>query len=216
MTKATVLRNPSRTVKSQVISLGVSIGRGIFQKYFTPTAFKKFDGDHKIDDIIEALFWEYPQALDVLEQKWPELESKLNQQNVTNILLWKSRVNFEDFIAQELGWTESEAYTMFQVFLKRMQQHENEEKERVFGIIESWDQLSEDDYMFVLELFAYDRCSFSEFQKLYKFIRNTQFEGHLIIASLGMMKNEKYKKWLAQLVQNKWSNQEKTALSWFM
>lgn len=202
-------------IKSEAISIAVSIGRGIFQKYFPPSVFKKFDSDYKLTQLIVELFENEPEAVKLLSQKWSELERKINKKNVLAVLQNKARVDFEWFIEGEL-WRESSAFQVFQVFLERIETYENEQKVAIFEAIESEEVISEDDYMFILELCAYERCGFSEFQKLYKFIRNTQYEGHLIIASLWSMKNRKYKMWFAKLVKDQWSVSEKEVLAWFL
>ena len=60
---------PESILKDNVISIGVNIGRGIFQKYFPPTAFQKFDRDYKLSELIVELFREKPEAIQLLEQK---------------------------------------------------------------------------------------------------------------------------------------------------
>jgi len=214
MLKPTKLQEPVN-LKSKSISIAVSIWRGIFQKYFPPSVFKKFDRDYNLTKLIIELFDDEPQAVNILSQKWPELERAINKKNVLAVLQNKARVDFEWFITEEL-WSDSPAFRVFQVFLERIEMYENEEKSKVFEAIDAEETLSEDDYLFILELFAYERCDFTEFQKLYKFIRNTQYEWHLIIASLWIMKNKRYKDWLIRLVKNRWTSKEKEVLSWFL
>ena len=84
-----------------------------------------------------------------------------------------------------------------------MEAYENQEKERVFRLIDAEIELSEQDYMFVLELFQYERCTLREFQRLFKFIRNKQYIGHLILASLGSMKDKYYKEGLIRLIESR-------------
>lgn len=216
MTGPTLLREPGSDVKSRVISIGVSIWRWIFKRYFTPTAFARFDRDHEIDDIIAWLFWEYPEALAILDQKWPELETKITKTNVLNLLIGQPKVDFEKFIADELWWKDSDAYKMFEVFLKRIEDFEQEDKERVLKSIEDWDQVSKNDYLFLLELIARKRIKWiREFQKIYKFMRDTQFEERLIMASLKSMENVHYRIGLIWLIKERWSKKAKKALPWF-
>lgn len=220
MAQAVVLQEPQThvNIKSSAISIGVDIGRGIFQHYFTPTAFKKFDRDHKIDDILEALFWENPRAIKLLEEKGTDLQRKITKRNTTAILLGKPRVDFEAFIAEELGGKESPAYEVFKVFLDRMEWFEQEAKDKILEDIESETPLSDDDYLFILELFAFKRFSrrdYRKFQQLYKYIRNTDFRAPLIIASIQTMRSEEYAEWLKELVKDKGTNVEKAVLSWF-
>ena len=203
-------------IKSEAISIGVSIWRWIFQKYFTPTAFKIFDRDHKIDDILKVLFWENPQAIKLLAEEWTQLQTDITRRNTTAVLLWKPRVDFEAYIAEELWGQDSPAYDVFKIFLDRMEWFESQEKEKIFSKIKEDQKLDEDEYLFILELFAFERCDFREFKKLYKFIRNTQYEWRLIIAWLKSMKNERFKRWLIQLIENQWTDEERERLLWFL
>jgi len=213
--KPTILRQPT-DIKGDAISISVSIWRWIFRHYFSPTAFKLFDSDHQIDEILEAKFRENPSVIALLEEKWHQLQAKITKRNSDAILLWEPRVDLEGFISEELWWSESDAYKVFQVFFDRMQWFEKEEKERIFQSIEREDKLSEDDYLFILELFAFERCNFQEFRKLLKFIRSTQYAWHLIIASLKSMRNQGFKESLIELVEEKWTDAHRADLSWFM
>lgn len=208
-TPPVILSVPESVLKWDVISIAVSIGRGIFQKYFTPTAFRKFDRDYELTQLVIELFRDQPEAIQLLEEKWPDLEQKINKRNVVAILRWDARVDFKWFIREELGWEQSQAFQVFQLFLERMEKYEDEEKNKVLELIDEWRLLSEEDYTFILELFAYDRCQYKDFQKFYKFIRNTQFEEHLIIASIRTMREQRFKEWFTKLIKEKWSPQAK-------
>ena len=217
MVKPIVLQKPVN-IEWDAISIGVSIGRGIFQKYFSPTAFKKFDKDYKINDILAVLFEDNPQAISLLEQEWTNLQRKITKRNTQAILLWKPRVDFEAFIAEELWGEDSPAYSVFKVFLDRMEGFEQEAKNKIFEKIEEEELLSEDDYLFILELFAFNRFKkreYKNFQKLYRFMREKDFRAELIIASINSMQSEEYATWLKKLVKGKWSEVEKAVLSWF-
>lgn len=202
----------TQSLEWETISICVNIGRGIFQKYFPPTVFHKFDSDHKLVELINELFESNPEVIRVLDQKWVELERKINKRNTLEILQWNPRVDFEGFITEQL-WEGTPTHKAFLVFLERIEEYEAAEKKKVFTSIDTEKQLSEEDYAFILELFAYERCSFSEFQKLFKFIRNTQYEWAIIIASLWNMRNKRYKKGFMNLIEKKGSKEEKEALT---
>lgn len=148
MTNPVTLWVPASALKSDIISIGVSIGRWIFSRYFPPSVFEKFDKDYKLTEIIIELFSDKPEAIAVLEQQGPQLETEINKRNTRAILLGNSRVDFKWYIEERL-WKESPAFQVFQVLLERICKYEEDEKQRVLALIDNDTKLSEDDYLFI-------------------------------------------------------------------
>ena len=202
--------------RSSLISILVDIGRGVFQNYFTPTAYRRFDRDHKIDDILALEFSGRWDVIALFEKTAPKLREEITKHNALLALKWKEKIDFETYIKQAL-WEESSAWEVFKTLLDRMENFEQEEKQRVFEKMQQEQQLDDDDYRFLLELIIYKRCeSLQEFTDVYKFIRNTQFNEVLIIANLSRITDTLHKQWFVNLINEKWSAEAKKVLSDFL
>lgn len=198
-------------IQANTISILVDIGRGIFQQYFTPTAFKKFDQDYKLTQIIQALFWENPAALLLLETKAPELRQELTQINALQILQKRKKIDFEVFIESKL-WDHPETLKIFYTLLERIEKYENDAKKNIFEKIKRSEILTEVEYQFLFELIIYERCTYPEFQYIYKFIRNIQYIWFIILENITSIKNDAIKWGFIKLVQEKGTKKERDFL----